>query len=101
MKSGRAGKKSAGFSVYIVRCKDGTYYCGFSGDVEKRVEAHNNGTGAKYTRARRPVALVYSEKKKTIRSTKTIDAAIGDSLSHPMTQYTLEEFEKAADSYRK
>ena len=41
------------------------------------------------------------EIKKTIRSTKTIDAAIGDSLSHPMTQYTLEEFEKAADSYRK
>ena len=67
MKSGRAGKKSAGFFVYIVRCKDGTYYCGFSSDVGKRVEAHNNGTGAKYTRARRPVALVYSEKKKTIR----------------------------------
>ena len=62
----KAGKKSAGFFVYLARCADGTYYCGYSRDVEKRIEVHNLGKGAKYTRARRPVELVYTERKKTI-----------------------------------
>ncbi len=54
-------KKS--FFVYIVRCCDGTLYTGFTTDVTSRIVAHNTSPrGAKYTRARRPVALVYSEK---------------------------------------
>ena len=48
--------------VYILRCSDGTFYCGWTTDLKRRVAAHNNGTGAKYTRSRRPVELVYSEK---------------------------------------
>lgn len=47
--------------VYILRCADDTLYCGWTTDLEKRVTAHNSGHGAKYTRSRRPVALVYSE----------------------------------------
>lgn len=47
--------------VYILRCADGTLYTGWTTDVEKRVETHNSGNGAKYTRARRPVELVYVE----------------------------------------
>ena len=47
--------------VYIVRCADGTFYTGWTTDVAHRVEAHNNGTGAKYTRSRRPVSLIYTE----------------------------------------
>lgn len=47
--------------VYILRCSDGTFYCGWTTDLKRRVAAHNNGTGAKYTRSRRPVELVYSE----------------------------------------
>lgn len=43
--------------VYILRCSDGTLYTGYTTDVEKRVARHNAGKGAKYTRARRPVAL--------------------------------------------
>ena len=46
---------------YIVRCKDGSLYTGWTMDIEKRVEQHNQGTGAKYTRAKRPVTLVYSK----------------------------------------
>ncbi|GAB4459188.1 MAG: hypothetical protein OHK0041_23790 [Anaerolineales bacterium] len=46
---------------YIVECADGTYYTGWSVDPEKRVKAHNAGRGAKYTRTRRPVRLVYVE----------------------------------------
>lgn len=47
--------------VYIVRCADETFYTGISNDVEKRLSVHNEGMGAKYTRGRRPVVLVYSE----------------------------------------
>ena len=48
--------------VYMVRCNDGTLYTGITNDLEKRIEAHNSGKdGARYTRSRRPVKLVYSE----------------------------------------
>lgn len=47
--------------TYIVRCADDTFYTGWTNDVEKRVAAHNAGQGAKYTRSRRPVRLVYEE----------------------------------------
>jgi putative endonuclease len=47
--------------VYLVRCSDGSLYCGISNDVEKRVLSHNEGKGAKYTRSRLPVELVYVE----------------------------------------
>ncbi|MEA3437199.1 MAG: GIY-YIG nuclease family protein [Thermodesulfobacteriota bacterium] len=50
-----------GWCVYIVRCADGSLYTGITKDVESRVSLHNAGRGAKYTRARRPVELVYSE----------------------------------------
>lgn len=48
--------------VYIVECADGTYYTGWTVDLGARVAAHNAGTGARYTRARRPVRLVYWER---------------------------------------
>ena len=47
--------------VYILRCKDGTFYCGWTTDLTERIAAHNSGKGAKYTRSRRPVELVYYE----------------------------------------
>ncbi len=49
--------------VYIVRCSDNSLYTGIAMDVERRIDEHNNDnkTGAKYTRARRPVKLVYFE----------------------------------------
>lgn len=47
--------------LYILRCKDGTYYTGITTDVEKRLEAHRSGKGAKYTRGRCPLELVYRE----------------------------------------
>ncbi|HKZ83394.1 MAG TPA: GIY-YIG nuclease family protein [Anaerolineae bacterium] len=51
--------------VYIVECADGTLYTGWAIDVNKRVAAHNAGRGSRYTRARRPVKLVYVEKRAT------------------------------------
>jgi putative endonuclease len=48
---------------YIVECADGTYYTGWAIDPEKRVQVHNKGRGAKYTKTRRPVKLVYVEEQ--------------------------------------
>jgi len=47
--------------VYIVECGDGTHYTGVAKDLAARIALHNSGKGAKYTRSRRPVALVYAE----------------------------------------
>ena len=47
--------------VYIIKCSDGTLYTGWTTDPEKRLKAHNAGRGARYTRSRRPVQMVYRE----------------------------------------
>ena len=47
--------------VYILECSDGSYYTGSTTDLERRLEQHQVGEGAKYTRSRRPVRLIYSE----------------------------------------
>lgn len=47
--------------TYIVECCDGTLYTGWTNNLEKRIKAHNDGKGAKYTKARRPVVLKYYE----------------------------------------
>ena len=47
--------------LYILRCRDGSLYTGITTDVEKRLEAHQSGKGAKYTRGRGPLELVYTE----------------------------------------
>ncbi len=51
--------------VYILRCRDGTLYTGMTDDLLKRLGAHNAGKGAKYTRGRGPVELVYHEQLET------------------------------------
>ncbi len=52
---------TAHWVVYIVACADASLYTGITNALERRVAAHNAGNGARYTRARRPVTLVYSE----------------------------------------
>ena len=47
--------------TYIVKCSDKTFYTGWTNDLKKRIEMHNSGKGAKYTKARLPVELVYYE----------------------------------------
>lgn len=49
------------FYVYILRCKDRTYYTGWTVDLEKRFKLHSQGKGSKYTRGRTPLELVYSQ----------------------------------------
>ncbi len=53
------------FYVYLLECSDNSFYCGYTSDLDARLETHNKGLGGKYTRARRPVRLVYFEEFKT------------------------------------
>lgn len=53
------------YYTYIVECKDKTYYTGYTCNIEKRIKAHNEGKGAKYTRCRVPVHVVYIEESQT------------------------------------
>lgn len=62
--------------TYILQCRDGTLYTGWTNDIEKRIKAHNEGKGAKYTRSRRPVKLVYCEEFETKEEAMKRECAI-------------------------
>lgn len=53
--------------TYLLECADGTLYCGWTNQLNKRIKAHNDGKGAKYTKSRRPVRLVYAEEMENKR----------------------------------
>lgn len=62
--------------TYIVKCKDGTLYTGWTNNLEKRIKEHNDGKGAKYTKARLPVELVYYETFETKEEAMSREYAI-------------------------
>ena len=62
--------------TYMVLCKDNTLYTGWTNDLEKRLAAHNAGTGAKYTKTRRPVRMVYAEEHEEKRDAMRREAQI-------------------------
>ncbi len=66
----------ASWSVYIVRCVDGSLYTGVSNDVVARVLRHNAGKGARYTRSRRPVKLVWRKRVKDKSAALRLEAAM-------------------------
>ena len=82
---------------YLLRCADDTLYCGITNDIEKRLAAHNAGVGAKYTRGRMPLKLVYTEQcadksvalkrelkiKKMKRSEKIALSEVKIKIKHP------------------
>lgn len=51
------------YFVYLLECRDGSFYCGQTNDLEKRVALHNKGVASKYTSRRRPVRIIYSEEQ--------------------------------------
>lgn len=62
--------------VYMLRCADGTLYTGWTNDLTRRVQAHQSGKGAKYTRSRRPITLVYWEQIPDKRTALRREAAV-------------------------
>lgn len=65
-----------GWTVYILSCGDGSLYTGITNDLEKRLAAHRAGTGARYTRGRGPLEVVYTEKKRNKSYALKREAAI-------------------------
>ena len=61
---------------YLVRCSDNSLYAGWTNDIEKRLKSHNDGTGAKYTKPRRPVTLAYLEAFETKSEAMKREAAL-------------------------
>lgn len=68
--------RTARWRVYVVRCADGTLYTGITTDLARRIAAHDAGKGAKYTRSRRPVRLVWSEPAKDEGSARRREYAV-------------------------
>ena len=62
--------------LYILRCKDQSLYAGITTDLAKRLKRHNDGKATKYTRGRRPVKLVYSEKQSSESQARTREAEV-------------------------
>ena len=74
--------------TYIVKCRDGTLYTGWTNDLTNRLLAHNAGTGAKYTRSRRPVVLVYQERFAT--KEEAMRRGVGDQTADPGAKAPLD-----------
>ena len=69
--------KNGIWHIYMVRCSDGTLYTGITNDLKKRIEAHNSAKdGARYTRSRRPVKLVYSEQVRSKSAAASLEYRI-------------------------
>ena len=64
------------WNVYIVRCSDGSLYTGITNDLAARVDRHNSGKGARYTRSRRPVTLVWKRRAKDKSAALKREAAL-------------------------
>ena len=64
------------YCAYMVQCKYGTYYAGWTNDINKRIAAHNDGTGAKYLRGKGPVQLVYKKICKSAKAAKAQERSI-------------------------
>ena len=64
------------WTVYLLRCRDGSLYTGATNDLPKRLAAHRAGTGGAYTRSRRPLRLVYAERRRSHSAALRREAAI-------------------------
>jgi len=78
--------------TYIAQCADGSYYTGWTTDLEKRIAAHNEGRGARYTRSRRPIRLAYWEEHRDRRDAMRREAVIRR-FSHDVKKEICEEFQ--------
>lgn len=95
--------------VYILQCADGSFYTGYTDDVEKRVKKHNAGKGAKYTRSRLPVKLIWTEvyttksdAMKRERQIKRLDRKVKEALVglNEAEKMVVQEIRKIIQKYK-
>jgi putative endonuclease len=75
---------------YILLCKDGSFYGGYTNNIQKRIEKHNEGKGAKYTRAKKPVKLLYNESFDTKNDAMSAEYAFKQLTRKEKEQYLTE-----------
>lgn len=92
--AGNCSMDSVHHYVYIVKCKDGTLYTGWTTDTEHRLKAHNSGQGAKYTKGRAPVQLVYQQqmenKSQALKRERAIKKLTREAKMKLITQFEQE-----------
>lgn len=86
--------------TYLVRCSDNSLYAGWTNDLEKRLKAHNDGTGAKYTKSRKPVTLAYFETFETKSEAMKREAAL-KKMTHQQKEKLVTQFQKTDWMYHK
>ena len=69
-------KKHGGWFVYLLECRDGSYYCGITNNLDRRINEHNSGIGAKYTRGRHPVELLCAITCQSRGEALSVEAAV-------------------------
>ncbi len=79
---------------YVLRCKDDTFYAGYTNHLERRVKAHNSGRGAKYTRGRTPVECIYYETYETKREAMQKEYAFKQKTRRQKEVYIMEGSQK-------
>ncbi len=79
------------YFCYIVECTDGTFYTGWSTDPDRRVKVHNAGQGARYTRQRRPVKLIYIEPVESLSAALKRERAL-KTMDHRRKKKLAEEY---------
>ncbi|MFI3173502.1 MAG: GIY-YIG nuclease family protein [Eubacteriales bacterium] len=82
--------------TYILKCSDNTFYTGWTNDLEKRLHAHNQGKGAKYTKPRLPVEVIYYEKFKTKEEAMRRECAI-KKLTHKQKEMLSKQINNECD----
>lgn len=80
--------------MYVLECADGTLYTGYTTDVEKRLATHNAGKGAKYTRNRLPVSLLYQEEFETKQAAMSAEALFKKRLTRQQKLEYIENHRK-------
>jgi putative endonuclease len=86
---------------YVVECKGGSLYAGYTNDLEKRMSVHNAGKGAKYTRARLPVTLIHSETFETKQEAMQAEYAFKQFSRKKKIDYLLKRGVTAVESTKK
>ena len=76
LKANLRRKKIKEWFVYLIECRDGSYYCGITNNLERRINEHNTGKGAKYTRGRTPVKLLVSVTTSSRSSALILEASV-------------------------
>jgi putative endonuclease len=93
---GMNGKGKREWSVYILRCGDGTFYTGIAKDISARLKKHQSGKGAAYTRTHLPVELIHREEKLTRSKALIREAAIKRLTRADKEKLVTAKFENAA-----